>query len=113
MKLLKFAVVIAIFTVAVMAFPGVAAAQDDADNLPRSATGCLLKRPGNVYLLTDEDGKTWDLRSTNIKLDKHVGHTVRVTGTVAKEHTNGPDTSPQNHLLVTKVEMLRNDCNQQ
>jgi hypothetical protein len=106
------AISILMLTVGVIAFPGVAA-QDDADTIPRTVSGCLLKRPGNVYLITDEEGKNWDVRSTSIKLDKHVGHTVRLTGTVAKEQTNGPDTSPQNHLLVTKAETVRNDCNPQ
>jgi hypothetical protein len=109
----KFVVAIGILTIAVMIFPGLTAAQDDADTTPRTATGCLLKRPGNIYLLTDEDGKSWDLRSENINLSKHVGHTITATGTVAKEKTNGPDTSPQNHLLVTKIDTVRNDCNQQ
>lgn len=112
MKLLKFILAISILTVAVRAFPGAAAAQD-ADTIPRTVSGCLSKRSGDVFLLTDENGKTWDLRSKTVKLDKHVGHTVSATGTIAKENTNGPDTSPQNHLLVTKVETLRNDCNPQ
>jgi hypothetical protein len=113
MKPFKFLIAIIVASLTLTAFAGAAATQEDADNLPHTVSGCLLKRPVNIYLLTDENGKSWDLRSRNVKLDNYVGQTVRATGTIAKENTNGPDTSPQNHLLVTKVEKLRSDCNQQ
>jgi hypothetical protein len=49
-------------------------------------TGCLQKgdEPGRLSI-TDENGKTWDLHSTNVKLDEHLGHRVTVTGSTTYE----------------------------
>jgi hypothetical protein len=46
-----------------------------------TVTGCLQKsnEPGE-FSITGEDGKTWGLYSTSVKLDKHLGHTVTVIG---------------------------------
>src|ERR1700736_1539319 len=46
-----------------------------------TVTGCLQKgdEPGEFSII-GEDGKTWELHSTSIKLDNHLGHTVTVTG---------------------------------
>jgi hypothetical protein len=44
-----------------------------------------------------------------------VGQTVTVTGTIPKESNGGnssSDTSPQNHLLVTSLKMVRDNCKQ-
>lgn len=90
-----------------------AGAQEDRndDLKTHTATGCLMKvGPSNAYTLTDENGKTWGLRSSNVKLDPHVGHTITVTGTIPTEQPSSNDTSPQNHLVVTKVEKVRDDC---
>jgi hypothetical protein len=104
---------IGILTIAVMAVPGIAVAQDDTDNSTQTATGCLQKGPtANIYMLTDENGKTWDLRSNTIPLGPHVGQTVTVTGTIPKEPKGSSDTTPQNHLLVTKLAMVRAGCKQ-
>jgi hypothetical protein len=90
-----------------------ASAQDDTDNSTHTATGCLIKSPvANIYMLTDENGKAWDLRSNTIALDPHVGHTVKVTGVIPKDPKGSIDTSPQNHLLVTRLEMVRDSCKQ-
>ena len=49
---------IGILTIAMMAVPGIAVTQDNTDNSTQTATGCLQKGPtGNVYILTDENGK--------------------------------------------------------
>ena len=58
---------IGILTIAVMAVPGIAVAQDNRDTSTQTATGCLQKGPtANIYMLTDENGKTWDLRSNTV-----------------------------------------------
>ena len=104
---------IGILTIAMMAVPGIAVAQDDTDNSTQTATSCLQKGPtANIYTRTDENGKMWDLRSKTVPLDPHVGHTVTVTGTIPKESKGSSDTSPQNHLLVTKLDMVRDSCKQ-
>jgi hypothetical protein len=106
----KLRLVLGILSIAAMPFSGVVVAQD-TDDATHTATGCLDKTPvGNVYLLTDQDGKTWDLRSTTVPLGTHVGHTVTVTGTIPKDSKGGRDTTPQNHLLVSKLDMVRDNC---
>jgi len=52
----------------------------------KTVTGCLKKgdEPGE-FSITGEDGKTWGLRSSNVKLEEHVGHKVTVTGSVHHE----------------------------
>src|SRR6266853_5754660 len=49
-------------------------------------TGCLQKgdEPGE-FSITGQDGRTWGLRSTSVKLDEHLGHKVNVTGTTTHE----------------------------
>ncbi len=51
-----------------------------------TVTGCLLKgdEPGEVAI-TGEDGRNWELHSTAVKLDEHIGHKVSVTGAIARE----------------------------
>src|ERR1700726_1816078 len=46
-----------------------------------TVTGCL-QRGGDAgeFSMIARDGKTWELHSTSIKLDNHLGHTVTVTG---------------------------------
>jgi len=52
----------------------------------QAVTGCLQKgdEPDEVSI-TGEDGKIWGLRSTNVKLEQHLGHTVTVTGSVTHD----------------------------
>jgi hypothetical protein len=54
----------------------------------------------------------WDLRSKTVPLGQHVGHTVTVSGTIPKESNDSSDTAPQNHLLVAKLDMVRDSCQQ-
>jgi hypothetical protein len=61
---------------------------DDAKTEARSGTrenvtvtGCLQRGDdAGEFSIIARDGKTWDLHSTRIKLDDHLGHTVTVTG---------------------------------
>ena len=44
-------------------------------------TGCLQKGDDpDKFSMIARDGKTWELHSTRLKLDEHIGHTVTVTG---------------------------------
>src|SRR5215471_16873093 len=51
-------------------------------------TGCLTKgdnsASSNEYLLTANDGSTWEVRHS-VALSKHVGQEVTATGTVAND----------------------------
>ena len=65
------------------------AAQDEGTGKTKkgtiSVTGCLQKggETGGYYI-TDQD-KMWELSSRTVKLDKHVGHQVTVTGGIVRK----------------------------
>ena len=111
LKLRKKALVLAMLMLpALITSPATAHAQEN-DESPHHVTGCLRQgAAANIYTLTDEDGKTWDLRSRTVALDPHVGHTVTATGTIPKSDKPSDDNTPQNHLVVTAVKMVRNNC---
>ena len=47
----------------------------------RDVTGCLSKGDSaNEFLLTGNDGSTWEVRSSKVALAEHVGHTITATG---------------------------------
>jgi len=47
-----------------------------------SVEGCLQGSSGN-YTLTDDSGMTYQIQGDNSKLAEHVGHEVKITGTVS------------------------------
>jgi hypothetical protein len=105
----------ACIALAVFATANIAKAQgEDTDNATQIVQGCLLKgAASSTYMLTDENGKLWDIRSDRAPLAQHVGHTVKLTGTIPKPPKNSTDNVPQNHLAVTAVEMVRDNCKPQ
>jgi len=40
--------------------------------------------PGE-FSIQGEDGKVWGLKSSSVRLEEHLGHTVTVTGSASKE----------------------------
>jgi len=106
---------IAALTVAIFAGVGMVFAQDNPDDSSQRVTGCLRKGPAdNRYRLMDDNGKLWNLRSKNVSFAPHVGHLVTVSGTIPQKSSNdndkAGDTSPQNDLTVTKLDMVRDTC---
>jgi hypothetical protein len=94
---------------------GIAFGQDDPDDSAQRVTGCVRKRPDpNHYRLLDNNGKLWNLQSKNVRFAPHVGHLVTVSGTIPQKSDNendkAGDASPQNDLMVTKLEMVRDTC---
>jgi hypothetical protein len=94
---------------------GVGFAQDNPDDSTQRVTGCLRKgASNNRYRLMDENGKLWKLQSKNVSFAPHVGHLVTVSGTITQKSNNdndkAGDTSPQNDLVVTKLDMVRDTC---
>jgi len=81
----------------------------------------LQKRdePGEVSL-TGEDGRSWELHSTAVKLDDHIGHKVTVTGTVTRESKaeekkegqvkNASGKQEYGDLRVSSLKMLSKTC---
>ncbi len=93
----------------------------------RTITGCLTKSGGgNEYLLTGNDGSTWEIHANNaVNLSKHVNQTVEVTGAVAHEKAHnmkedakemGHDTGMKNntaehgHLKATDIHKVSDSC---
>jgi hypothetical protein len=106
------------------------ATQEKQDKKPMShtktVTGCLQKgdEPGE-FSITGADGKTWGLRSSNVKLEQHVGHRVTVTGSAhpeSKAHekaeekkegqmANAAGKEEYGDLQVTNLKMVSETCN--
>jgi hypothetical protein len=118
---MRFKVAIGLLILSAAAIPRIALAnpaapaqeEKNTDTSVYTATGCL--RDGATsrdFLLTDDDGKTWYLRSDNVPLRPHVGHTVTVAGQIPTASKSGNDTEPQNHMVVTKVDEVRDSCKQ-
>ena len=126
---------IAVFVMGLMlvsAGASVAAAQDQDQEKKtthqkvRVITGCLEKAgDSNEYKLTTAAGSTWEIKSDAVNLGEHVGHTIRVTGTVrnatahgmkedakqeAAEHGVNKDESEHGHLEATAVKHLSDSC---
>ncbi|MCU1268960.1 MAG: hypothetical protein JWN74_254 [Acidobacteriaceae bacterium] len=105
-------------------------ADDSADTKgksdTRTITGCLSQGDNaKEFNLKAEDGSTWEVRSSNVALADHVGHTVAVTGVVknAMAHNMKEDTkdmahdtgatkenTEHGHLKVTHVKMVSDSC---
>jgi lipid-binding SYLF domain-containing protein len=90
-----------------------------------TVTGCL-QRGGDAgeFSIIARDGKTWELHSTSIKLDNHLGHTVAVTGPrtheskaqeKAEEKREGVVKASSKeeyaNLAVTSLKMVSETCN--
>jgi hypothetical protein len=60
--------------------------QEKSASKTNVVTGCLQKgdQP-DEFSITGENGKSWDLRSSTVKLSDHVGHQVTVTGSPTRE----------------------------
>ena len=92
----------------------------------RDVTGCLAKGDSaKEFVLTGNDGSTWEVRSSKVDLAEHVGHTVTATGVVsnatmhnmkedakdaAKDSGMKKDDSEHGHLKVTAVKMVSESC---
>ena len=99
-------------------------AKDKAD--VRDVTGCLSKGDSaKEFLLTGNDGSTWEVRSSRVPLAEHVGHTVTATGVVsnatmhnmkedakeaAKDSGMKKTDNEHGHLKVTAVKMVSDSC---
>jgi hypothetical protein len=92
----------------------------------RTITGCLSKGDSaKEYLLTANDGSTWEVRSDAVSLADHVGHTVAATGVVKNTtaHNLKEDAkdaaadahmkkgnSEHGHMTITDVQMVSESC---
>lgn len=78
----------------------------------KTVTGCLSESSGK-YMLTERNGKSYELMGDSSKLAEHVGHEIRVTGTEAAasgaaSSTMGQSESPS--LEVSSVHHISKTC---
>jgi hypothetical protein len=92
----------------------------------RDVTGCLSKGDSaKEFLLTGNDGSTWEVRSSKVALAEHVGHTVTATGVVsnatmhnmkedakdaAKDSGMKKSDAEHGHMKITDVKMVSDSC---
>jgi hypothetical protein len=92
----------------------------------KDVTGCLSRGDSaKEYLLTGNDGSTWEVRSSRVALGKHVGHTVTATGVVshskmhdmkedakeaAKDSGMKKSDAEHGHMTITNVIMVSESC---
>jgi hypothetical protein len=108
----------------VIAVSTLALAKSKAD--VRDVTGCLSKGDSaHEFMLTGNDGSTWEVRSSRVALSEHVGHTITATGVVsnAKMHNMKEDAkeaakdsgmkkndAEHGHMKITNVKMVSDSC---
>jgi hypothetical protein len=98
---------------ALLCTSGFAADKKAASGKDVTVTGCLAKGDeANEYSLKTEDGKTYGLMSSSVKLDAHVGHKVTVTGKPvrSKEKHEAGKPEESEHLNVSKLDMVSATC---
>ena len=87
----------------------------------KTVTGCLQKGDeADEFSLVGDDGQTYGLRSSAVKLGDHVGHKVTVTGTFKAEgyekDQDEANESQENRkkeagdIQVTKLKMVSESC---
>ena len=96
-------------------------AQEKMAGSKTTVTGCLQKGDeAGEYSITGEDGKTYGLRSTTVKLSKHLGHKVTITGTLRPESAQKEKGEAEEHekkeaaeagdIRVTGLKMVSDKC---
>jgi len=85
-----------------------AASREKMTGQNMTVTGCIQKqeKEKNEYLVKGEDGKTWGLKSSSVKLADHLNHKVTVTGKVTKEGHE----DEAGDLNVTSLKMVSENC---
>jgi len=111
---------------ALLMLPSISSAKKNKSAEVRTVTGCLTAgEDGHDYLLKAQDGATWELSSSAVKLSTHAGHTVTVTGHVRahamhgvkektkdemKEHGMDKNEKEHGHLNVKTLTMVSDSC---
>ena len=105
-------------------------AQDSASDKSkadtRTVTGCLTKGDSaDEFLLTGNDGSTWEVRSSTVGLADHVGHTVSATGVISNSTMHNlkedakdaasdahlkKESAEHGHMKITDVQMVSDSC---
>jgi len=103
---------------------GKSGAKQEPTSHAKTVTGCLQKGDEpNEFSIIGEDGNSWGLRSSSVKLDEHVGHQVTVTGSPVRETRaeenkekkqgqveNASSKEEYGDLRVTTLKMVSETC---
>jgi hypothetical protein len=88
------------------------ASQSDSSGA-QTIEGCLSGANGK-YTLTDQQGKSYDLSGDTSKLANHVGHEVKITGTVSSGSASSTGSqmgsSSGQSLEVTSMKHVSKTC---
>jgi uncharacterized protein (UPF0333 family) len=82
-------------------------AAKDANAAAGNVEGCIGGSAGS-YTLTDSSGKTYQLTGDTSSLADHVGHDVKVSGTMASGAASAAGGTPS--ITVKKVKMVSATC---
>jgi hypothetical protein len=82
-----------------------------------TVTGCLQKgNEADVFAIIGGDGKNYELVSRNVKLSAHVGHKVRVSGTLMEEESEEQEGEAGDRwtskMYVRSLKMVSETCKQ-
>lgn len=92
-----------------------ASSQSSSDASKTTVEGCLSGSNGS-YSLTDKSGTMYQLTGDTAKLEKHVGHTMQVTGTAtassaSKAGSMSGSADTQQTFNVTSFKHVSANCN--
>ena len=99
-------------------FSFVASAQKGQEEAASTTlTGCLQKgNEADVFAVTGGDGRNYELVSSNVKLSAHVGHKVRVSGTLMEEESEEQEGEAGERwagkMYVRSLKMVSETCKQ-
>lgn len=86
-------------------------AQDNSRDKPKSSertiTGCVMKSGNDKFELEANDGSKWNLNSDTVEFASHTGHTVTVTGVVAR--TMAHNLKEDSKDAATDAHLKKND----
>jgi len=107
--------VILLLSIAVDAFALTATAQEEGKKAFTTVTGCLKETDeADVFAISNENGQNYELVSRNIKLSAHIGHKVRVTGTLIEEESEEQEREASEgwagKIYVTSLKMVSETC---
>ena len=90
-----------------LSIAGPSAVRADRVSTTVNLTGCLEKGEGaHEYAIRSDDGKTYDLPKSDVRLRHHVGQEVMLTGQKLKEKRNS-NAADNGDLRVTQVKNLK------
>ena len=104
--------------VSILSVFALTASPQEAAKVPRTTvTGCLQKGDeADVFAITGENGKNYELVSRNVKLSAHVGHKVRVSGTLMEEESEEQEGDAGERwagkMYVRSLKMVSETCKQ-